>query len=363
MSNVKLTVNQKEYAGWKTARVTRSIESISGSFELSVSEKWANQDIPWPIAEEDECTLKIDDTVLITGYVDRRTISYDATDHSLTVSGRDRTGALVDCSALLDKWEFKNVQVQTLAARVCDPLDIRVTVQARLGQAEFPKVAKLSIDPGDSSFEVIEKACRLAGVLPVSDGVGGLLLTRAGTARAATALVEGQNILAATADFDCSTRYRHYLVLGQHKGTDEFSGAPAATIKGTSEDLNVRRIARSLVIRPEGNVTSELAKRRAQWEAAIRAGRADSVMVTVQGWTQSNGVLWPINALVPLRSPMLGIDGDMLITEATYSIDEGGTTTTLTLKSPNSFAPEPVVAKTKGKKTSGKPFKELEGGV
>jgi prophage tail gpP-like protein len=341
VDKIGLRVNGLEYGGWKSARVTRSIEAIAGSFELSVSERWDGQDKPWPIIEEDECVLVLENTPVIVGYVDKRSLSYGPKEHTLSVSGRDQTGDLVDCSAILDKWEFRNVSALTLAERIAEPFGISVSLQEGVVLPKSP--AKFSVDPGESAFDVIEKACRTAGLLAVSDGSGGLLLTRTGSARATTELVRGQNILAASAEFDAAARFRHYRVLGQHQGTDELSGTSAAAVKGTAEDLNVRRSARSLLIRPEGNVTQAQAKVRAQWEATVRAARADAVSITVQGWTQADGTLWPINALARVRDSFLGIDGDLLITQAAYSVGPEGTTTELTLKRPDSFKPEATI--------------------
>ncbi len=342
MADISLLVNGKDYAGWQSARVTRSIESVAGSFDLEVSDRWADQETPWPIFEEDECVLKVGSTRLITGYVDKRSLSYEANARRLSVSGRDRAGDLVDSSAILSKWEFKGMPVLELARNVAKPFGISVSLQAGLTNASLPSPPKKhAINPGDSAFEVIEQACRLAGLLPVSDGNGGLVLTRAGKDRCSTELVQGENILAASADFDASARFRTYLVLGQHSGTDKYSGAKSSAAKGTAEDKNVRRSARKLLIRPDVAVTAAHAKQRAEWEASVRAARGDSVSVTVKGWQQGNGQVWPVNALVRVRSPLIGVDGEMLITQATFSVDsESGTRTVLSLKNPQSFMPE-----------------------
>jgi prophage tail gpP-like protein len=78
----------------------------------------------------------------------------------------------------------------------------------------------------------------------------------------------------------------------------------------------------------------------------VRAGRAATATIPVQGWRQGDGSLWPVNALVDVHSPRLGLGGQMLITQATYSIDDsGGTTTSLSLKPPRAFLPEPQLGK------------------
>lgn len=345
MADVALRVNGQEYAGWKSARVTRGIEAVAGGFELSVSDRWAGS-AAWQIVEEDECTLALGGEVVLTGYVDRREAVIDAGAHSLTVAGRDRAGALVDCSAVLTKWEFLNTPLLTFAKRVCAPFNVSVSLQSGL---TAPRAAgKLSIDPGDSAFDALERACRLAGVLPVSDGRGGLVLTRTGSSRCTTALVEGENLKAASVSVDASGRFARYVVRGQQGGTDALFGEQAAAVQATARDAGVRRSERVLLVRPEGPVTVAQAKTRAEWEATVRAARGVTVTATVQGWAQASGALWPVNALVKVVSPTLGLDGEFLVTSATYSLDDStGTTTELTLRMPGAFTPEPVVPATR----------------
>src|SRR5688572_27785637 len=129
MADLHLVVNGRRYDGWKSVRVIRSIESAAGSFELEVSDRWGGQDLPWPIAEEDECKIQIDGQTVIDGYVDRRALSISATDRSLRYDGRDKAAALVDCSAVLDKWTFRKASVLQIAQKIAAPFGVRVTLQ------------------------------------------------------------------------------------------------------------------------------------------------------------------------------------------------------------------------------------------
>jgi prophage tail gpP-like protein len=356
-------VNGRDYSGWKSVRVTRGIEAISGSFELEIAERWAGQDLLWPLEEEDHCQVLIGDKAVITGFVDSAGISYGAQEHTFSVAGRDLAGAMVDCSAALKHWEWLNVGVLELARHLAEPFGIKVSMQP--GLQEPWRIPKVAVDPGDTAFDALERACRLAGVLPISDGAGGVLLTRAGAARATTALVEGVNILGASADFDASGRFRRYIVMGQQQGTDHVAGADAAWVRAEAEDLGVVRSSRVLIVRAEGNVTPASAKLRAEWEAKVRAARATGVTVVVQGWTQADGTpdgtLWPVNARVPIRSKLLGLDGEMLITQAMHTLDEhSGALTHLSLKRPDAFLPEPVIAE---EEPSAAHYPELSRGV
>ncbi len=359
---VVLKVRGVMYGGWKRVRITRGIETISGSFDLEVSDRWSDSEAAQPIRQGDECSVEIHGTPVITGYVDQRSISYGATEHTISVSGRDRTGSLVDCSAGADgaatgPFEFRSSTLLSVIKKVCEASGVRATLQPGVVLPKPP--AKISIDPGDTAFEVIERCCRLAALLPVSDGVGGLLLTRAGSTRCTDALIEGQNILSGSSKFSAKERFFTYAVFGSHAGTDWLSGKSAASIKAFAEDQNVRRVARTLLIRPEGNATTEHAKKRAEWEASVRAARADVVTITVQGWQQSTGALWPVNALVSVESPMLELRSQMLITQATYSLDDSGEVTELQVRPPDAFSPEPTIKPP----PKARPWKEVEGGV
>jgi prophage tail gpP-like protein len=337
---VTLVVGGFRYAGWKSVRVTRSIESLAGAFALDVSDRWDGEEAPWPIVEEDACRVEIDGEVVIDGYVDKRSLSASKDSRALSYTGRDRAAALVDCSAVLSKWTYRNVNVADFAAIVARPFGISVSVQPGL---VLPKVPKLVVSPGDTAYEVIKRAAGDDGVLIVSDGAGGILITRAGDERAATSLVEGMNILSASVDYDGADRFHQYLILTQAAGTDNASG-DATRVQAEYRDDGVRRTERVLLMRPEKGYSVADAKRRAGWEARIRAARAETVTVVVRGWKQSNGELWPLNAVTRVVAPrLIGVEGDMRITQAEHSIGEQGRVTQLRLVRPDAFTPAPTV--------------------
>lgn len=375
MSEIKLLVNGLEFAGWKRARITFGCDAIAGSFDLSVSDRWSGDGDDgvqaWPIHEEDECKIVVNGQTLIDGWVDKRSLSYGPEERSLSVSGRDRAGILVDCSALLKSFSFKDLSILDVAQRLCEPFGISVsldpsvspkmitlTAKKHAGSVtgagssgkrtglKTPKAPKkFVLDPGDTAFNALDKACRIAALVPISDQAGGIILTRTGSARAQVDLIEGGNILSASAEFNAATRYRRYIVRGQHPGADDFFGKPAASVSAEATDVMVSRLDRVLVIRPESAVTAESAQSRAAWEAKTRAARSNEVTVVVAGWTQGDGLpLWPINALVNITSPAIGVRGQMLITEVRLSIDDSaGELAELTLRLPDAFLPEPTV--------------------
>lgn len=355
---IDLIVNGLRYQGWKSARVTRSLESIAGSFDLEVSERWDNND-PWPIAEGDTCRIEVAGEIVIEGFIDKRRKSGTATSRTLSYSGRDRAADLADCSAIT-KWTFRDVDVVGLATELARPHGIRVSVQAGLG-AVLAKNKKIVVSPGDTGWEVISKVAAAAGVLVVSDGAGGILITRSSKERA-TSLVEGEggNLLAASSEFDASDRFYRYLVSSQVPGTDEASGE-ATRIQAEATDPAVGRPNRVLLIRPDRGYSAADSKKRADWEARIRAARSEKVSCMVQGWRQhARGKLWTVGALSRVRAVKLaGVDGDMLISQVDYTIsDDGGQVTQLGLVRPDAFTPEPTATV----REAGGLWKELNNG-
>lgn len=355
MSEVILIVQGRRYGGWKSVRVTRSIESMAGSFALDVSDRWDGRQDPWPIAEEDACRVEIDGEVVIDGFVDTRDISGDMGSRTLAYTGRDRAAALVDCSAVLDAWTFGNITLADFAATIARPFGVRVSVQPGL---VLTKIAKIVVHPGDKAYDSLAREAATAGVMVVSDGRGGITITRSRIARAAP-LIEGQNIKSASVKYDGMERYRRYVILTQTAGTDESSGDATRTL-AEATDPGVRRLDRVLMIRPDKGYSVADARRRADWEARIRAARAETVTIPVQGWQQPGGGLWPLNALTRVVAPrLIGVEGDMLITQVEHSIGDSGEVSQIRLVRPDAFTPEPQAVV----KESGGAWKELEKGA
>src|SRR5207253_9876915 len=112
--------------------------------------------------------------------------------------------------------------------------------------------------------------------------------------------------------------------------------------RGSATDLGARA-GRTLIIRPDNSLTPALAKQRAEWEASARAARGESLRAVVQGWRESpHEAFWPLNKRVRVKSPSCRVDGEALIAGVTLSLTPGGgTTTTLDLRNPAAFTPDP----------------------
>lgn len=386
----ELLVDGQIYGGWTALRVTRGIERCAADFRLDVTDRWPAAVTPevWQIAPGMACELRLGEDPVVVGWIDAFRPAYDATTHAITLSGRSKTGDFVDASALVEGGSLNGLTPAQVARRLAEPFGIEV--DARI---EGTVVREVQLQPGDRCFDVIERLCRMQEILVTDDASGRLVLCRAGRDRAASALVQGVNILAASADLDDARRHSEYVVRAQRAanapgagaldGGDDGGGgsggesealtgwrdaranaAPAASsrgmraftqIRGRAVDRGITRY-RPLVLTAEGQADDAEAGRRADWEMRRRVARAVNARITVQGWRQADGRLWTVNEMVSVRSPWLALDRDLLISEVEFVLDGEGTRTTLVLTLPDAFLAEPQRAaarKTGGGGTGG----------
>lgn len=337
--DVQLRVDGQRYGGWKQISIDRGIETACNGFELSVTERWAGQDTVRPIRPGVSCEIAIDGEVIITGYVDDVAISHSATDHTVTVRGRDRTGDLVDCSAVHQTGAWSKVSLAQIATDVARPFGVSVVVETDIG-APFPQ---WQIQEGETAFECIERAARMRGVLITSNASGALVLSRAGTTHTGATIALGKNLLGASGTFTTRDRFSNYLVKGAMPGTDLTSPEQHASPVASIADEGVSRY-RPLVVVAEDNGDPAVLAARATWECNVRYGRAARIDALVQGW-RAGQALWTPNRLVRYQDSFMGLDGDLLIASARLTLDGEGFTTQLSLTRREAFDVEPLPRK------------------
>ncbi len=341
MGKIEAKINGRIYGGWKECDVRRSMKTMSGSFGLSITDRWSAQSKPWPILRGDECQILINGNPVITGFVDDVDLEIGPTSKSIAITGRDKTCDLVDCSADIPQSQFNKINLTTIAQTLASKFGINVVTEATVGAA----IENATMQVGESVFEFLDKLARTRGVLLTSDGLGNLVITRPGTSRSRTALVLGQNMISGSKKDSGSDRFSAYKVKAQANLGMQIQNTPETdfVVQGTAKDLGVKRY-RPKVIQSEANATNAEAIVRAQWEAKTRASRGEIASAVVRGWTQSDGSLWRPNQIVKVSAQWLNLSEERLISEVTYKLSSsGGSVSTLTLDRTDSFLPEPEV--------------------
>lgn len=335
---VTLRVKGRRYGGWKAVRVIRSIEQMSGAFEVTLSEKHPSRPSARELRPGDAVVVELGSDPVITGYIDDVSGKTSKDGIEVTVAGRDRAADLVDCAPDLDPSEWNGLTLDGLARKIAEPFGIEVVVEVDVA-GSFPKIV---MNPGQQAWTLLEERARYRQALLVSDGRGRLVITRAGAGGRAEPLVEGANVLSADWAYTQRDRFSEYVIRGQSPGSDSWSGDVAAGPVGRALDASLGRY------RPFVQVVSSAldvakATARAQWESTVRAGRAQRLGAGVLGWRQRSGALWAPNQLAHFQSASAGVRAELLIASVEYGLDaetEEGTTK-LSLLPPSAFAVEP----------------------
>lgn len=408
-NNVSLLVGGLKYGGWESIQIKQGIEQLAGGFALALTDKWPGQAVSWAIEAGQSCTVKIDDDVMITGFVDSVKVRIDKGTHTINIEGRDATGDLVDCSAAPKEWQ--GMSFEQVATDLISPFGIELFTQLETGAAGYKpkkhgkgkhggggkapsqkafhgggKLPRKSCNSGETVHRILEKLAKIQGVLLLSNRHGGLVVTRAGlNGRATDVLAYGQNIKSIDYERSFANLFSEITVKGQaHGATSTGGGGPvlinaetaksvaivtrpkvtAATQAGTTINNPEIHRYRPLIIMAEEQADAARCQRRAQWEAGTREARSKKLQIVVQGWRQTNGRLWEINTLVRIKCPFVRENDDFLVSNIEYKLDlQGGTVCDMTLFSPDAYdvLPDIPAPADGGKKRQTGPVKLLIG--
>jgi prophage tail gpP-like protein len=338
-NQVVLKIGNQNFYGWKSLSISKSIESFANTFSLELDDRFIPLSKQFPFPTGTQVKVNIGEERVMTGRVEAFSGSFSSDSRSVTVSGRSLTGDLVDATAI-EQFEPTDVSLEELAKQLVKPFEMKVFLSV------VPtKIETFAIRPGETIFEILDRAARLQGFFWITTRGGNIRLTRAGRAKASSALEQNVNILSADFEVNDTERFAEYIVVGQGQGGDDVASRIAAGAKGSSKDLGISRY-RPLYMVAEGSATPETALTRARWEASTRIAKALQVNVVVQGWKQQTGDIWDINQLVRFKSEFFGLDTELLISsvEQTVSAEEGKKTT-ISMVRKDSFAVEPEVKK------------------
>lgn len=377
-NQVEIRVGGKRYGGWKSVLITSSIEQVARAFALEVTENFPGNTAFTALQTGELVQVYIGEDLVCTGYITSTPIRYDGKTITVQVQGKSRTVDLVDCcppsaayappAASANLWSevkgksgkaqaapaaaakpqtsWKNLPAGIIIEELAKPYGITLTISA-----ESNEVKTHTVNPGETVFESIKRLITKDNLVLTDDEAGNLVLVEPGGAGQATDALElGGNILKASARFDASARFSHYVALGQHAGTDEDFGRTAAEDKGIAVDPEVTRF-RLKVLKDSGQASTKTAGARARFEANFQAARFRAVTYTVQGWRQSDGSLWRPNTKVIVRDQTLFPGGlEMLVVQTKLQLSSAGMTAELGLMPPDGYRRD--AAKTDTKQTS-----------
>lgn len=339
---VVVSVNGRTYRGWKSVSITRSMEALSSAFSISLTDIWSPNGENWPIVPGDAITIELGGKTVLVGFVDDAQPDEQFDSRTMQIVGRDKLMDLVDCSENITPGQFRNQTALQIAQRMVKSFGLGVRADVSVGD----RFERFAIQPGETAHNTISRAAEKRSLLPISADAGEtVLLTQAGNLRAADSLILGVNIKGVSARHSMKNRFSEYTIKGQSNVIGSVWGAPSAfAMKATAKDEAVLRF-RPKVIQGGGDNSLAEMRRRVQYEASVRAGKATRVTVVMNGWRQTDGELWPVNALTSVKAQTgIQVDQEMLIAGTNFILENGGAKTVLSIIRPDAFLPKPLVA-------------------
>lgn len=334
-AQIYVTINGTDYQGWLESSIERSIENISHRFTIPVTYVPGKRP---DINRQDIIKVRINETLVTTGYVLTADPFYRKDDCGIKIQGRSRTGDLVTCSAIHKGGQWRRAKLNQIARDLCSPFGIDVLVETDVGAA----ISEFTIRHGESVLHCISRAARMRGVLVTANMKGQLVLTKAGKTKSHGAIVRGQNVISMEGIGTDAERFSQYIGYGQQKACAGISGK-ILTVGGQTPD-GVKGVGRSklftsamqkkavvndpeikrylpLIVNAEGNTETGDMRSLVNHTMRVRRGQAYGIRYRLEGWTWK-GKPWEVNTRVPIYDEIAELDGDeWLICEVTTKVD------------------------------------------
>lgn len=368
--NVSLRINDAIVDRWQSYSITNDMLTPADGFELNLSPgvRSAYELVPPDSLVE----VRIDGNVVLTGYIDDRELNVDRGGSVLSVSGRDKSGRMVDESARLFTIP-RSLDIKSIAERLAEDtfsevrLDnalnrqlVRGRRSRRVPADAEPLFAKASAAPkkieiGEKRWEALEHFTKPARLLAWSSADGQALiigepnyrqpaqfrffLPRPGSSR----LTEG-NIKVLSFRESVANRYSRITVYGASKGNasnygDRVTRHSATVLQGSGTDGigDSFRTRKRLFLTDPDIADRGDAENRATREMHFRDAERLVAEITVQGHSQAYSpgdvpTLYAFDTMAELEIEEIGFRGQFLITSCVFSVERTlGEVTQLTL--------------------------------
>lgn len=331
---IRLEVNGQPFDNWISISFSRSMEQLSGSFSFVASK--ADQ-TAFPIKRRSSVRVVVNDTPLITGFMDALTPFISSSENRVNIQGRDKTQDLIDSTLNASTIELNApISLSRVIETVISRLGLDINVINNVSDLEdFTQEDIISAESGQGAFDFIEKFARKRQVLLTSDGDGNVVITRSSNELINYQIInrkdgQGNNVKSATIAYDDSKRFNQYIVVSQENlVTSNNFGQPDLEQVVDVENSPVIdpeiRPGRILHIVAEKSSSPDEALKRAQWEANFRKSQSLKYNSTTDDFLiPDTEQPFPINRLVTVNDEDNDIQSIMLIEAISLNLDVGG---------------------------------------
>lgn len=348
---ITFEIDGEEYEFTKDSKCSDSLDELSSQFSFQTP-RLEN------IKRDQECLVKVDGKLFITGYIFAIKDSEKSDQYTITVSGHSKSMDVVHSTT-------KSLSIKG-GLSLGDAVDLILKdINSGLKVVDkskqfFTENESLSTEFGDNAFEVIAQYCRKKQVLLTDNEKGNILLTRGEEKFSGLVIrnTERGNVIQSSAFEDSSGLFSEYHVKSQLNNSllnlgGDIDPKSATNQDGIVSDRNIRS-SRVMRVQAESSSTNEMCEDRAAWMYAMRLSRARGVQYTLSGHSQ-NGVIYRKGETIKVEDERRGINENWLIKSVEYNqnnedSETGGNTTIINVVPIGTYriqASEPAAAKEK----------------
>ncbi|WP_054310845.1 phage baseplate assembly protein [Mesorhizobium sp. 1M-11] len=380
-----LEIDGTLYEEWTEAEVTRDLKDFAGSFSFTLRDgtrsmatfAYASPRSIFRVRPGQAVKAIVDGAVVLVGWIKTVEPNIDESHAEVTISGEDKAGDLVDCAAAPEgPGEFRNVKLEDAAKKIAAPYGLQVRTEIDTGAA-FPRYA---LDLGEAGYAAIEKGARQRHALVMSDGVGGIVITRTGARRAPAALTLPGNAKGSRATFSHEGRHSETIVRGQAEKADGGRDGRAAPLiadgdpvdpgsreptDGSATDRERRGTAltgratdpeitrhRPIVHLARTQPDEQSVQDEADWRMRTARAASEEANYRVRGFSVE-GRVWRVNEMAYVSDAFQGIERDMLVSKVVFRSSDEGEETEITVTSPEAFDKKAVGSRRRNLKKKG----------
>lgn len=333
---IELTVNGTPFTDFVSASVTLALDTLANDFTFTAS---AVELFP-PFGVGDKVEVTVNRVKRLTGFIDEVNGSDREGSHTVTYTGRDKTGDFIDSqiNQINDIRADDSLTLKKIIEIVIADLGQDLTVTDNLEPAPFNKAEDiLSPEVGQEALDFVTQYARKRQALLTSDADGNFVITQSSPTESGAALQrlqgsDSNNIISQSWTVNGSQRFVTYIHRGQlDPRALNFAGdTDIATIEDQGAevaDTEIRSGRQRVIVESESYSSAQL-QDRAKWSKQVAKARATTFRCVAKGHSKPDGGEWEENTLVQINSDVADINRKMLINALTFSQSEGQQTVT-----------------------------------
>lgn len=303
---VSLVVGGKLHSNWSRYDIDSDLMKAADgwTFELFTG----GEALPDSVQEGAPMEVHVGRERVMVGFIDDIVETDSRENLSVSITGRDLVGQLLDCSAPI--FAANQVTLENIIKQAALPLGIK---RYRIEAEHMQRHDRVAIDPGVSAWDAVREAAEVAGLWPwlEPDGtlvVGGPDYTRppVATLILSRSQPDKNNVISISRTRSMADRASEITVLAQGHGTGQAEGQHA--IKAKVRDRGVSLYRPRIVTCGDAD-NAEMANTYARKLQADSRLNGLTLQVEVPGHRTESGQLWKPGQRVVLQWETKGVHG------------------------------------------------------